>query len=466
MHRFKQMPAMRKKTDFSEMYTALQRPLIALTLLQLAACAAPTQLEMMPTPALYQDNMVDPFAHLPLSKQSTSMEVFYATGRNAIDNGSSSATTYGNTVDSQVHFGRALVSFGEGQLQWDELHRASLSADRSQQIAVHLDSVAPMSSIAKTIVPADPDTSKYSAPPEYHPGLQSFFDAINAQLAQTNTQELLIYVHGTKVDFLNAVTLTAEIDHFTAREFVSLAYDWPSHQNILDYVIGVDKERAINASYQLKNTLILLAEHTNARKINLLCYSAGGRVTSRALHELRQENPKLDIEVLKARYRIGTVVFAAADVEVDRFLERLPDIASLSDQTLITISDADNVLENARKVMGGADRVGSMAAEDLEKSFISSHSLRNVAIVDVSLTKDIRGFDIEGHHYWYRHPWMSSDILFLLLTDQSPERRGLSPSKDTGIWYFSPEYPAAIRQAAQRELSDWEVGPAQPQIDK
>jgi esterase/lipase superfamily enzyme len=197
------------------------------------------------------------------------MEVFYATGRNAIENGSD--TTYGNTVDSQVHFGRALVSFGEGQLQWDELHRASVSADRSQQIAIHLNSVAPMSSITKAIVPAEPDTINYSAPPEYHPGLQPFFDAINAQLVQTSTQELLIYVHGTKVDFLNAVTLTAEIDHFTAREFVSLAYDWPSHQNILDYVIGVDKERAINASYQLKNTLILLAEHTNARKINILC---------------------------------------------------------------------------------------------------------------------------------------------------------------------------------------------------
>ena len=440
------------------MYRALPRHLTVLILMALTACATPTSIEMMPTPALYQDNIVDPFAHLPPSHQRTSMEVFYATGRNAI--GSGGNTTYGNTVDSQVHFGRALVRFGEGQLQWSELHHASLSTERTQQIAIYLDSVNPMSSITKVAVPADPDGNQHTSPPVYHAGLQPYFDAINAQLAQTRDQELLIYVHGTKVDFINAVTLTAELDHFTGRDFVTLAYAWPSHQNILDYVIGIDKQRAVNASYQLKNLLILLAQHTNARKINILCYSAGGRVTSRALHELRQDNAELDSAALKARYRLGTIVFAAADVEVDRFLQRLPDISAVSDQTLITVSDADNVLENARHVMGGAERVGSMGAESIEKRFISEHTLNNVYIIDVSRHKDIRGFDIEGHHYWYRHPWMSSDILFLLLTHQSPEHRGLSPSEDSGIWYFPPDYPAAVHEAARCNLDDWQVSAA------
>jgi hypothetical protein len=42
--------------------------------------------------------------------------------------------------------------------------------------------------------------------------------------------------------------------------------------------------------------------------------------------------------------------------------------------------------------------------------------------VDVSRHKEVRGFDIGGHHYWYRyrHPWMSSDILFLLRTNLPP----------------------------------------------
>ena len=56
-----------------------------------------------------------------------------------------------------------------------------------------------------------------TAHPVYHAGLQTFFDGINEQLAESRDGTLMIYVHGTKVDFLNAVTLTAEIDHFVGR---------------------------------------------------------------------------------------------------------------------------------------------------------------------------------------------------------------------------------------------------------
>ena len=176
-------------------------------------------------------------------------------------------------------------------------------------------------------------------------------------------------------------------------------------------------------------------------------------MTSRALQELRLDNAALDEKTLRARYPIGTVVFAAADVEVDRFLDRLGDIAAVSEQTVVTVSDADNVLEDARAVMGGAQRIGSMTAEDIEKRFITENELRNVYIVDVSRHKEIRGFDIGGHHYWYRHPWMSSDILFLLRSNLPPERRALSASEESGIWYFAPDYPDAVHQAAARELA-------------
>lgn len=417
----------------------------------LCACAAPTNIEMMPTPTLYEDSAVDPFTALPPAHQTTIMEVFYATGRDAM--GAGSDTRYGNGVDNQIHFGSATVSFGDGQMNWDQLHSASVSAERAQPVTINLVSVHPLAAAYKAIVPDDPDAKQLTAHPAYHGGLQPFFDAINAQLAHSRERTLMIYVHGTKVDFLNAAALTAEIDHFTGRDYVALAYDWPSHQNILDYIVGVDKERAINASYQLKNTLILLAEHTDASKINILCYSAGCRVTSRALQQLRLENAGVDAADLRARYPIGTVVFAAADVEVDRFLDRLEDIAVVSDQAVITVSDADNVLENARAVMGGAQRIGSMTAEEIEKRFITDHRLQNVYIVDVSRHKEIRGFDIGGHHYWYRHPWMSSDILFLLRSDLPPERRALTASEESGIWYFAPDYPDAVHQAAQRELA-------------
>ena len=79
-------------------------------------------------------------------------------------------------------------------------------------------------------------------------------------------------------------------------------------------------------------------------------------------------------------------------------------------------------------------------------------TMLNVEIIDVSYGQKVRGFNISGHHYWYRHPWMSSDIIFLMRTDLPPHRRGLSPTELEGIWYLSPDYPEKIQKAAEKEL--------------
>ena len=155
---------------------------------------------------------------------------------------------------------------------------------------------------------------------------------------------------------------------------------------------------------------------------------------------------------MKARLRLGTVLFAASDVEVDRFLDRLPAIAHLTDQTVITVSDADDALRSARMLMGGDDRIGTMKAEMRERQFVLQHHLNNVQIVDVSRHKEVRGFDIEGHHYWYRHPWMSSDMLLLLRTNLPPAQRALTASEEPGIWYFAADYPERVRQQADQAL--------------
>ena len=258
------------------------------------------------------------------------------------------------------------------------------------------------------------------------PELQAFADAINAELAIAVDKEIMVYVHGTKVDFTNATILTAEIDHFAGRDFVGLAYAWPSHQNILVYLTGADVSRALNSSRHLESVLLFLARYTKAKHINILSYSAGGRVASKALFEIRQTYSALSFEELQEKFRLGAVVFAAADVEVDKFLSRLPAISELADQVVITVTDDDNALKAAKKFMYGKTRAGTADAEIIEEKFIVENKLTNVEIIDVSRGQEIRGFDITGHHYWYRHPWMSSDIIFLMRTNLPPERRGLS----------------------------------------
>jgi esterase/lipase superfamily enzyme len=165
---------------------------------------------------------------------------------------------------------------------------------------------------------------------------------------------------------------------------------------------------------------------------------------------------ELNTTQLRDTFRIGTVVYTAADVEVDVFLERLGTTSELADQVVITLSDKDNALQAAKKYMGGTVRVGTSEAEHSETEYIAREGLGNVSIIDVSLGQQVRGFDIVGHHYWYRHPWMSSDIIFLMRTDLPPSRRGLQPTEHESVWYLSADYPRNVRDALKTELgSQW-----------
>lgn len=416
--------------------------------LMLGGCESQFPFTLMPTPVIYQQGQINPFTHLPAQLRTTDQAVFYATNRgfhaehNHLSNGE---MPYGSSVDDQLHLGTARVRLGGTDADWSMLEHASLNRakdDPKDALPLSVQQVQPMADIAV-------EGARMEQLP---PGARQFFAEINHELALAHDKEIMLYVHGAKVGFANAVTLAAEIDHFAGRDFVGMAFSWPSHGNIVAYLFGIDVQRALDSSAALAQLLTLLADYTTAERINLISYSAGGRVASKALLELRETRSEMSPRMLQKRFRIGSVVFAAADVTVERFFERLPAISDIAEQVVITVTSDDSALAAARRYMGGDVRLGQEDAESVEREFIRSHELPNVEIIDVSIGREQRGFDIVGHHYWYRHPWMSSDIIFLMRTALPPERRGLSVEDETGIWYLSDRYPEAVRDAARVEL--------------
>ncbi|MFP2768191.1 alpha/beta hydrolase [Oceanisphaera sp. KMM 10153] len=407
----------------------------------LSGCSTQKNLTLMPTPVLYQNGAIDPFSHLTTKHKSTRTHIFYATNRAPLV--SKRGLHYGNAVDTSLHLGEAIIRMGEPNASWSELLASSLVEKPLVPVPLTLERLTETARIpigtARSTHPLSPDQ-------------QGFINAINRELDASVDKEIMVYVHGTKVGFANAAILTAEIEHFSGRDFVGLAFAWPSHQNILFYLLGIDVRRARHSSLALKELLTLLAEHSKAEHINILAYSAGGKVASKALFEIRRDYAELNARQLKETFRIASVIFAATDVGINQFLDRLPAISELADQVVITVTDDDNALKAAKQFMGGEVRAGSTGAEAIEDRFIIEHQLSNVEIIDVSFGQEVRGFDITGHHYWYRHPWMSSDIIFLMRTDLPPHRRGLTPTELEGIWYLAPDYPEKVRQAAATEL--------------
>jgi len=412
-------------------------------LILLAGCTShqTSILTLMPPPVIYQNSAIDPFAHLSAEQKSTETRIFYATNRTPVS--STGDVVYGNRPDSGLHLGQAIVVMGGTGADWDDVREYSLSGPGTDPLPVRLGSIEELATMPE---------SGHPSGHELDPGLLGFVDRINAELGLAVDKEIMVYIHGAKANFADSAILTAEVDHFAGRDFVGVAYAWPSHQSILNYLVGTDVKRALNSSHGLDHFIRLLAEHTSARHINILAYSAGGKVTTKALFELRNAFPELGSEELKARFRIGSVVLAAIDVDVDVFLERATALSELAEQVVITVTDDDNALKSAKTFMGGKARTGASEAEGTEKEFIRSRHLKNIEIVDVSIGSELRGFDIVGHHYWYRHPWMSSDIVFVMRTNLSPDRRGLSATESEDIWELSAEYPDRIRDAVEVEL--------------
>ena len=278
---------------------------------------------------------------------------------------------------------------------------------------------------------------------------EPFAEHLDAALDATPGSDLVVYVHGTKVTFERPISRAAELQHFAGRRFATLAFDWPSHGNILAYVLGPDRRRAKEAAHPFAQMLDWLSTHSDAERIHVLAYSAGCEVVTLGLSELRERHADESPEELHERLRLANVVLCSGDVPVPEFLEHLPAIHDVARRVTVLLSDADNALQAAERFMGGPVRLGEEEAEHEIEAFLAQRPCPRLHLIDVSLGQEARGFDITGHHYWYRHPWVAADVLMLLLTDRDPEVRGLVRGPWHQVWTLPHDYPARLTEAAR-----------------
>ena len=414
-------------------------PVLSFCVLVLAGCGVP-EASLMVTPIIYHGDGLDPLAHVDPSHRTTSQRVFYATNRARSSGRFDEPLAYGNTPTASLQLGMARVRFGEG-IPWETLHEASRSVERDEQITLRLTDVWEHGSIRFKDLAYEPDATD---------GSDRYFAAINAQLAVAKDPELIVYVHGAKVNFYDACVYAAELNHFAGRDMVPIAYAWPTHQDIFRYLSGEDVQRARASARTFESLLRVLATRTTARRINIVCWSAGGRVVSRALEDLSHWEDRLREDPSAAR--LGTVLFAAPDVPVHDFVERLPEIERVSERVIITASDDDVALEKASQLMAGGQRAGTIGQSMPEEEVAMLERLSRVELVDVSGGKADRGFDISGHRYWFSHAWVASDVVLAVRTRLPASRRGLEPSPIRNVWYFPPDYPDRVRASARDAL--------------
>ncbi len=404
----------------------------------LAACAGPPVQPLMPTPVLFPELGIGPLDHVPADRRWKPRLVYFATTRARVDD--LQRIDFSNNESDQVAVGLSLVGFGGPDVSWADLERYSREPTREGVLDL---------SIAGLIEVGHFDPALPADQPSQARALEWLIADMNASIDASRDRDLLIYVHGAKVNFYNACVFAAQLDHFMGRDMTSMAFAWPTRQNILSYGSGSDVRRAYRHAHALTALLERLAAGTVARRIHIVAWSAGGRVVTEALRQLHDRHAGEGVS-LRERFRVGTVYMAAADVPGGEFLAALPEINELAHRIVVTASANDGALRMAERFMGGGTRIGTVSGPLPEEADAVVRAADRLEVIDVSRGFEQRGFDISGHRYWFDHPWASTDLILAVRSDLDPAERALQKERHPVLWSIPADYPARLGEALRR----------------
>ena len=154
-------------------------------------------------------------------------------------------------------------------------------------------------------------------------------------------------------------------------------------------------------------------------------------------------------EEIQASHRLGDVLFVGSDVDRELLGLYFEDgLVKVQDRLTIYLSGTDKALGLSRWALGGRSRTGERWAGEISdpaKEFLDNNEA--LSIVDVT---DAEESDTgNGHAYFRKSPWASSDVLMTLSTDLDPAERGLVKDEDSSIWTFPPDYVKRLRMALE-----------------
>lgn len=187
-------------------------------------------------------------------------------------------------------------------------------------------------------------------------------------VAQAGGGDVLIYVHGFKQTFETAVLDAAHLSDGIRFRGRTMVFSWPSKAGLFDY--AYDRDSAMWSRDDFERVLTALVSAPGAGRVHIVAHSMG---TMLSLESLRQ---------LYARYgdtvasKIGAVVFAAPDIDMDVFSSAIHRIGPLAGKITVIAATNDRALALSGQIAGGMTRVGAA-----EKAVIAQLGVR---VVDAS----------------------------------------------------------------------------------
>ena len=177
--------------------------------------------------------------------------------------------------------------------------------------------------------------------------------------AQTGGGDVLIYVHGFKQTFETAALDAAHLSDGIKFRGRTMVFSWPSKAGLFDY--AYDRDSAMWSRDDFERVLSSLVSAPGSGRVHIVAHSMGTMLT---LESLRQ---------LYARYgdtvtgKIGAVVFAAPDIDMDVFSSAIHRIGPLAGKITVIAATNDRALALSGQIAGGMTRVGAAEKAAIER---------------------------------------------------------------------------------------------------
>jgi esterase/lipase superfamily enzyme len=420
--------------------------LALILLFNLTACAKKqpsNQLFLMPAPDVYDKGAINPFIDTHPMENIPYEGILYATDRKPAGE-DDKEDYYLNERGFLLRLGVGKIQLGAEKMTWEEAREISLLKNRSDKFPLKITAVEETGILAESyshfILPKVTDIEE--------PG-KKFAAKINAKLAKSKRKDIYIYVHGYKVVFENPLLVATELWHFLGYDGVFIAYSWPSTPKTFAYFS--DLETTSLSAYNLRILLEYLAKDTDAENIHIIGYSAGTRVVINALNQLALIYQDEDKETFRKSLRIGHVILTGSDFDRQLFGAYVDEgILKVTKSFTIYLSEMDKALGISKWVFK-RDRLGQIWDESRMTEHIVEWLWETDEITFIDVKDAEKSSTGNGHAYFRKSPWVSSDILSTLMYDLTPEERTLQRTREWPMWKFPPDYIKTLGERLAKE---------------
>jgi esterase/lipase superfamily enzyme len=172
-------------------------------------------------------------------------------------------------------------------------------------------------------------------------------------------RDILIYVHGFNQTFETAALDAAHLSDAIRFRGETMVFSWPSRAKLLDYAF--DRESAMWSRDALEQVLDGLVASPAVGRIHIVAHSVGTMLTLEALRQFYAHHGGAEAD------RIGAVVFAAPDIDLDVFSSSVERIGPLAGKITVITASNDRALALSGWIAGGVTRVGAAQKPQLAK---------------------------------------------------------------------------------------------------